>query len=93
MELTKVIDKELVEQGDEFIKTNLFRPLVEDARSTLRRLMLNTDNDKLAFSVAESIMDRAGETKKNSAPTGSQVVITDSQVQLLLQVQKEVLDG
>lgn len=71
---------------------NLFKPLVPDARSTLRRLMLNSSNEKIARETAESILDRAGETKKESARSSINLQISDSQINILVQAAKEALD-
>lgn len=69
---------------------NLFEPLVPEARSVLRQVMLNSKDKKLAVSTAESVLDRAGETKKGEQKASQVVNITDSQVQLLVQTSKEV---
>lgn len=71
---------------------NLFKPLVNDARSTLRRLMLNSKNEKIQRETAESVLDRAGETKKVDNRVATQIIIKDSQINMLAQVAKELLD-
>lgn len=71
-------------------KENLFKPLVPDAYRTLRRTMLNAKDAKLAKEAAESVLDRAGETKKQEERVMPQVNITNSQIQLLVQASKEV---
>ena len=57
----------------------------------LRRLMLNGNDKKLAGNMALEILDRAGETKKTDLAVTKPVIIKDSQVQLLVQVAKEVM--
>lgn len=87
-------EKQLAKAGasEDEIAENLFEPLVADARSTLRRAMLNSRDQKLSVSVAESILDRAGKGKRNTGEAGgTQIVISDSQVQLLMQAHKEAL--
>ena len=86
--IAKAERQELEEEGDASLSPNLFKPLAEDARRTLRKIMLNTDNQKLAASVAESILDRAGEGKRQEAVAPG-IVISESQVNLLVQAQKE----
>lgn len=88
------VEKDLMNAGlskDE-IKESLFDPLVNDARKTLRRVLLNARDEKLAVNVAESILDRAGRGRKNTN-TGTQIVISESNINLLLQAQKEALEG
>ena len=91
-ELVKT-ERQLEKAGatDEQIKENLFLPLVDDAKSTLRRAMLNSRDEKLAVTVAESILDRAGQGKKREAVEQPQIIISESQVQLLVQAQREVM--
>lgn len=72
-------------------QTNIFRPLVPEAKDVLRRLMLNSNDKKLAGNMALEVLDRAGETKKNDLAVTRPVIIKDSQVQLLVQVAKEVM--
>lgn len=94
MKALKDAEKSLEKAGasEEEIVENLFEPLVADARSTLRRAMLNSRDQKLSVSVAESILDRAGKGKRNNNEAGgTQIVISDSQVQLLMQAHKEAL--
>lgn len=69
---------------------NIFRPLVPEAKDVIRRLMLNNGDKKLAGSMALEVLDRAGETKKTSTEVSRPVIIKDSQVQLLVQVAKEL---
>jgi spore germination cell wall hydrolase CwlJ-like protein len=72
--------------------SNEYKVLAPDARSLLRKVMLNSKNEKLAISVAESVLDRAGETKKVETKAVQPIYITNSQVQLLAQVAKETMD-
>jgi len=92
-ELAKAVEglKEVGATDDE-IRESLFDPLVADAVSTLRRAMLNSQDEKLAVNVAEGILDRAGQGRKSSS-SGAQIVISDSNINLLLQAQKEALEG
>lgn len=94
MDSIEKVEKNLTKAGatEDEVRENLFIPLVNDAKSTLRRAMLNSHDEKLAVSVAESILDRAGQGKKREAAEATQVVINDSNVQLLLQAQKEVME-
>jgi len=71
-------------------RANIFRPLVSEAKDVLRRLMLNGKDKKLAGNMALEVLDRAGEGKKTDQGINRPVVIKDSQVQLLVQVAKEV---
>lgn len=70
---------------------NIFRPLVPEAKDVVRRLMLDNGDKKLAGSMALEVLDRAGETKKTSTEISRPIIIKDSQVQLLVQVAKELL--
>lgn len=79
--------------SEEEIAENLFEPMVQEARSTLRRAMLNTRDQKLAVSVAESILDRAGHAKKKEADGGTTIVISESNINLLLEAQRDVFGG
>lgn len=69
---------------------NMFKPLVPDAISTLRRLMLNSRNEKIQRETAESVLDRAGATKKQETREKPSVVISDSQINVMLQAAQEV---
>jgi hypothetical protein len=69
---------------------NIFEPLVKDAQSTLRRLMLNSGDPKIAAKVAESILDRAGHGTARNSETKGTIVISQSEVNLLVQTQKEL---
>lgn len=77
---------------DEANDKNMFEPLVGDAVSTLRRLMLNSRNEKIQRETAESVLDRAGKTKKQDIRNKPQVIITDSQINVLMQAAQEALD-
>ena len=70
---------------------NLFKPLIPDAVSTLRKLMLNSKNEKIMRETAESVLDRAGQTKKQDTREKAKVVINDSQINILIQAAKEAL--
>lgn len=80
------------ERGVARAQDNLFRELVPDAKSTLRRLMLNSRNEKIQRETAESVLDRAGETKKGETRAQTQIIINDSQINMLTQVAKELFD-
>lgn len=82
------VSNEVAEVDDK----NLFQELVPEAKSTLRRLMLNSRNEKIQRETAESVLDRAGETKKQETRVKPQVVITDSQINVLVQAAQEVLN-
>lgn len=83
---------ELPENSQAIEEKNLFEPLVGDAMSTLRKLMLNTKNEKIARETAETILDRAGKTKKVEERLRPVVNITDSHVQLLVAASKEAFN-
>lgn len=70
--------------GREFYKE--LRPV---AQRRLKKIMLNSGNEKLAASIAMDVLDRAGDSKAPENHSG-QIVITDSQVNLLMQVAKEI---
>jgi hypothetical protein len=69
---------------------NIFKELVPDAKRTLRRTMLMSRDNKLSAETAKDVLDRAGETKKVEERAQRPVVITNSQINLLLEVAKEV---
>lgn len=69
---------------------NIFRELVPDAKRTLRRTMLMSHDSKLATDTAKDVLDRAGETKKVEEKEKRPVVITNSQINLLYQVAREM---
>lgn len=76
-------------------RENLFRPLIPEAQKVLRHCMhFGTKNDQFKASIAQDILDRAGETKKRdeSAPV-TVINISDSDVALLAGVAKEALEG
>lgn len=92
-EVAKAEGSEVVEAVDSLPRNeNMFRSLVPDAKSVIRRAMLNNRDQKLAVQVAQDVLDRAGETKKSEQKQTAQVVITDSQVNLLMQAFEESLD-
>lgn len=70
---------------------NLFKPLVGDAHSVLRRIMLNSRDDKLAAATAKDVLMFAGAKPKEVTPPPP-VLIKDSHVQLLINVAKELQD-
>jgi hypothetical protein len=71
-------------------RNNIFRELVPDAKRTLRRTMLMSHDSKLAADTAKDVLDRAGETKKVEEREQRPVVITNSQINLLYQVAREL---
>jgi len=83
--------QDVVETSQLPTRANIFRPLVLEAKDVLRRSMLNSGDKKLAVSTALEVLDRAGETKKTDTGISRPVIIKDSQVQLLVQVAKEVM--
>lgn len=76
--------------SDSESKENLFRELVPTAKRVLHQNMTNPGNPKLAISVAQDVLDRAGETKKAETRQATQIVITNSQVAILAKVADEV---
>lgn len=93
-EVAKSTEREVAEAMDNAAsRDNMFRPLVTDARRVLRRAMLNGRDQKLAVQVAQDVLDRAGETKKSDNKQVAPVIITDSQVNLLVQAFNESLEG
>jgi len=66
--------------------------LVVAAKSTLKRLMLNSNDPKLARQTAIDILEMAGEKQPNSAPV-TQIIISDSNIQLAANVIKELRGG
>lgn len=73
-------------------KENLFKPLVPEAQMVLRQRMLGADS-KLAVSVAQDVLDRAGITKQQEGKPLTQIIITNSQVAMLSKVAQEVEDA
>lgn len=69
---------------------NIFQDLIPDAKRTLRRTMLMSYDSKLALDTAKDVLDRAGQTKKVEERAQRPVVITNSQIQLLLNVANEI---
>ena len=75
-------------------KTNPYAPLLDEARSVLRREMLNSKDSKLVIKVATEILDRGGESKKeDNSERQAPIVIRDSHVQLLVKTALEVTEG
>lgn len=84
------------EEEDE--RKNIFRELVPQAKKVLNRYMFDSTSPKLAIQVAESILDRAGETRKTEERMRTPIIITNSQVAILNATADEVerritLDG
>lgn len=75
--------------SDEGPAENIWRELVPAAKKTLAQKMVG-HNDKIAVQVAESILDRAGETRKQEERVRTPIVITNSQVAILTAVAEEV---
>lgn len=92
VKMEQSLEQDNAEREAVTVQENLFKPLVNDARSTLRRLMLNSRNEKIQRETAESVLDRAGETKKADNRVATQIIIKDSQINMLAQVAKELLD-
>lgn len=67
---------------------NYFRQLLPDAMNEMKRILKMSSNEKLKAEVARDVIELAG---AGGGPKTAQVVINDSQVQLLLQVGREVL--
>lgn len=76
----------------EELRENIFRELVPQAKKVLAQQMGNEKNPKLAVQVAESVLDRAGEVRKNEEREVHPIVITNSQVAILSKVAQEVED-
>ena len=76
---------------------NPYTEMAPAAKSALRRILLNSDDEKLVISIAEQILDREGSHprrgKDNEAVSRRPIVITDSNVQLLMVAGNEVSDG
>ena len=83
-----------LDDKQEVTKANPYAPLLDEARSTLRQVMLNSKDTKMRVSTATEILDRGGETKKptSGGAAGTQILIKDSQVQLLLKAAKEATE-
>lgn len=91
-DLEQMQDSDIIPVEAVATEENLFKPLVKDATSTLRRLMLNTSNEKIARETAESILDRAGETKREAMKSTVAVQISDSQINVLMTAAKEAFN-
>lgn len=89
---TSIATENYSEVQEQKPKENVFREMVPDARRTLRRVMLMSRDSKLAVETAKDVLDRAGETKKVEERAQRPVVITNSQINLMLQVARE-MDG
>jgi len=74
---------------DLVIKTNPYLPLVPEATAVLRQIMHTSQDEKVKMSIAKDILTGAGVTKDQTA-SDRPILIKDSQVQLLIQVAKEV---
>lgn len=91
--LTEVTEKGTdVKEVQEYGRAkNYFRILLPDAMEEMRRIMKTSDNEKLVAQVAKDVIELAGEgVQQVGAPM---VVINDSDVQLLLNVTREVFNG
>lgn len=77
--------------ADEGRKENPFEDLTATAKRVLHQHMIG-DNSKLAVSVAQDVLDRAGQTKKvdQNRQLSPTIVITNSQVGILAKVAEEV---
>jgi len=71
-------------------RENIFKEMVPHAKKVLQQQLTNQSNPKLAIQVAETILDRAGQTRKVEERVRTPIVITNSQVQILTQVASEV---
>jgi len=82
-----------LEDSQDAVEPNPYAPLLDEARSTLRQIMLNSGDNKIRVSTATEILDRGGETKKpSSVAAAPQILIKDSQVQLLVRAAKEAIE-
>lgn len=63
--------------------------LVAAAKSTLKRLMLNSNDPKLSRQTAIDILEMAGE-KQPANETTTKIVISDSNIQLAVKVMREL---
>jgi hypothetical protein len=70
-------------------KPNPYLPLVPEATAVLRQIMHTTLDEKVRAGIAKDILNGAGVTK-DQGETSRPILIKDSQVQLLIQVAKEV---
>lgn len=64
-----------------------FQELLPDAMNEMRRILKMSGNEKLKAEVAKEVIELAG---AGGGPKTAPVVINDSQVQLLIQVAREV---
>lgn len=89
-DITEATSKEL-EAFEEDDSRQVYKDLRPIAQRVLKRTMLTSGNEKLAVSVAQDILDRSGESKTpESKGDGTMVLVTNSQVNLLMQVAKEL---
>lgn len=68
-------------------ETNHFKELLPEAKDELRRIMKTSPDAKLRASVAKDIVELAGAGV--ATPPPRQIIINDSQIQLLVQVARE----
>jgi hypothetical protein len=82
----------VVEQSDSEVAVarNYFLKLLPDAELELRRILKMSNNEKLRKETAMDIVELAG---AGGGPKTAPVVINADQVNLLLQVGREVLNG
>ena len=70
----------------------LFDDLVESAVNRLKWIMTNSDDERTVVRIAQDLLDRAGASKKTAEQEqGTQVIIRDSDVKLLIQAAREAL--
>ena len=79
---------EVTESGNAAGARKYFLDLLPTAMSEARRIMKTSRNEKLRWEVSRDVIEFAG---AGGGPKTAPVVINDSQVQLLLQVGREVL--
>lgn len=75
--------------SDKARENNLFLDLAPTAKRILHQTMVSGD-PKLARDTAQDVLDRAGMTKKSEIKQATQIVITNSQVEVLMRVADEV---
>ncbi len=86
-----ILPVELDNSQDVAVKSNPYAPLLDEARSTLRQVMLNSGDVRVRVNTATEILDRGGEMRKTMSVTAPQILIKDSQIQLLVQAAKEAM--
>lgn len=68
------------------------KELAKTAKSTLKRLMLNSNDNKLARQTAIDILEMLGEKQPSNEPT-TKIIISDSNIQLAVNVIKELKES